>query len=42
LNGLDQRTPLRRQPDTSCFYFIQQFAAFQHRFLSRLVATHSH
>jgi hypothetical protein len=39
LDGFDQRTPLRGQPNPPRFYLIQQLAAFQRH---RLVATHSH
>jgi hypothetical protein len=39
LDGFDQRTPLRGQPNPSRLYLIQQLAAFQRHLL---VATHSH
>jgi hypothetical protein len=39
LDGFDQRTPLRGQPNPPRLYLIQQLAAFQRHFL---VATHSH
>ncbi len=39
LDGFDQRTPLRGQPNPPCLNLIQQLTAFQRH---RLVATHSH